>query len=73
MTETRYPALPPRLDARLREVEAELEWRQREVEELRRVRDALARRESGACEAAEPCAGSSPWFEEILAKVWTTF
>jgi GrpB-like predicted nucleotidyltransferase (UPF0157 family) len=73
MTETRYPALPPRLDVRLREVEAELEWRQREVEALRRVRDALARRESGACEAAEVRAGSSPWFEEILARVWTAF
>ena len=73
MTETRDAVLQARLEARLRELEAELECRQREVEALRRVRDALARRESGACEAAEVRAGSSPWFEEVLAKVWTTF
>jgi len=71
MTETRYGELQPRLDARLRELETELERRQREVEKLRLVRDALAREES--CEAADACAGASPWFAEVLAKVWTTF
>jgi GrpB-like predicted nucleotidyltransferase (UPF0157 family) len=71
MTDSRYAELQPRRDARLREVEAELERRQREVEALRRVRDALAREESR--EAAEARAGASPWFEEVLAKVWTTF
>ncbi len=71
MTETRDAVRQPRLEARLREVEAELERRQREVEQLRLVRDALAREESR--EAADACAGSSPWFEEVLARVWTTF
>jgi len=71
MTDSRYTDLQPRLEARLREVEAELECRQREVEELRLVRDALAREESR--EAADACAGASPWFAEVLAKVWTTF
>lgn len=51
MTETRDAVRQARLEARLRELEAELARRQREVEELR----------------------SSPWFEEILARVWTTF
>ena len=73
MAEMPYGELQPGLDVRLRELEAELECRQREVEALRRVRDALARRESGACEAAEVRAGSSHWFEEVLARVWTTF
>ncbi|HEU0107102.1 MAG TPA: hypothetical protein VFT38_13075 [Vicinamibacteria bacterium] len=71
MTETRDAARPPRLDARLREIEAELECRQREMEQLRRVRDALAREES--LQDAEACAGASPWFDEVLARVWTTF
>lgn len=73
MADSRYAEQQPRLDARLRKLEAELDLRQREVEALRRVRDALARRESGAGEAAEGRAGSSPWFEEVLAKVWTAF
>ena len=71
MTEMPYGELQPGLDVRLRELEAELECRQREVEALRRVRDALAREESR--EAANPCAGASPWFAEVLARVWTTF
>ena len=74
MTETRHAALQPRLEARLRELEAELERRQREVEELRMVRDALAPRESGAGEEPEETrAGSSRWFQEVLAAVWTRF
>jgi hypothetical protein len=73
MTETRFAALQPRLEARLRELEAELERRQREVEELRMVRDALAPRESVAGEEAETRAGSSRWFQEVLAAVWTRF
>jgi hypothetical protein len=73
MTETRLAPPLPRLDARLRELEAELERRQREVEELRMVRDALAPRESGAGEDAETRAGSSRWFQEVLAAVWTRF
>ncbi len=71
MTETRDAARPPRLYARLREIEAELECRKREVERLRLVRDALAREESR--ESADACAGASPWFAEVLAIVWTTF
>jgi hypothetical protein len=71
MSETRDAVRQARLEARLREVEGELEWRQREVEKLRLVRDALAREESR--EAADACAGASPWFAEVLAKVWTTF
>jgi hypothetical protein len=71
MTETRDAVRQARLEARLREVEAELQCRQREVEQLRLVRDALAREESR--EAADGCAGASPWFAEVLAKVWTTF
>ncbi|HEU0093327.1 MAG TPA: hypothetical protein VFS78_14520 [Vicinamibacteria bacterium] len=71
MNETRDAVLQARLEARLRAVEGELEWRQREVEELRLVRDALAREESR--EAVDACAGASPWFAEVLAKVWTTF
>jgi GrpB-like predicted nucleotidyltransferase (UPF0157 family) len=71
MTETRDAVQQARLEARRREVEAELEWRQREVEKLRRVRDALAREESR--EAANACAGASPWFAEVLARVWTSF
>ena len=70
MTETRYAELQPRIDARLRELEAELEMK---IAALRLVRDALVRRESGACEAAEARAGSSPWFQEVLAAVWTAF
>ena len=71
MTETRDAVRQARLEARRREVDAALERRQREVEELRLVRDALAREESR--EAADACAGESPWFAEVLAKVWTTF
>ena len=51
MTETRDAAQPARLEARLRELEAELARRRREDEQLR----------------------SSAWFEEILARIWTTF
>jgi GrpB-like predicted nucleotidyltransferase (UPF0157 family) len=71
MTETRDAFLQARLEARRREVEAELECRQREVETLRRLRDALTWEESR--EAADASAGASPWFAEILARVWTTF
>jgi hypothetical protein len=71
MTETRDAVRQARLEARLREVEAELQCRQREVEQLRLIRDALAREESR--DAADACAGASPWFAEVLAKVWTTF
>jgi hypothetical protein len=71
MTETRDAVRQARLEARLREVETELECRQREVEKLRLVRDALAREESRG--AADARAGASPWFAEVLAKVWTTF
>jgi hypothetical protein len=71
MTETRDAVRQARLEARRREVEAELKCRQREIEQLLQVRDALARDESG--EAADACAGASPWFAEVLAKVWTTF
>ena len=80
MTETRQAELHERLDANLRELEVELERRRMEiavlemkVEALRLLREALAQRESGACEAAEARAGSSPWFQEVLAAVWTAF
>lgn len=71
MTETRDAVRQARLEGRRREVEAELDLRQREIEQLRQVRDALAREQSR--EAADACAGASPWFAEVLAKVWTTF
>jgi len=79
MTETRCGELHQRLDARLRELEVELERRRMDIavlemkaEALRLLRD-LAAQESGAGEAAEVCAGSSPWFQEVLAAVWTAF
>jgi hypothetical protein len=59
VTETR-DADVRRLDARLRELEAELERRNRAAE-------------GRACEADEARAGSSPWFEEVIAAVWTAF
>jgi len=80
MTETRRAELPERLDANLRELESELERRrmdiavlERRVEALRLLREALAQRESGAGDAAEARAASSPWFQEVLAAVWTAF
>jgi hypothetical protein len=71
MVETRYAELQERLEARLRELEVEIAVLEMKVEAFRLVRDALAREESR--EAAKARAGTSPWFEEILAAVWTTF
>ena len=77
MTETRSGELHQRLDARLRELEVELERRRMDIavlemkaEALRLLREALAQRES---EAGEAPAGSSSWFQGVLAAVWTTF
>jgi len=38
---------------------------------LQATLDARLREESR--EAADACAGASPWFAEVLAKVWTIF
>ena len=80
MTEPGCTQLPKRVDARLRELEVELERRRMDiavletrVEALRLLREALAQRESGAGKADEARAGSSPWFQEVLAAVWTAF
>ena len=79
MTETGCGELPKRVDASLRELEVELERRRMDiavlemkVEALRLLRE-LAVQERGAGKAAEARAGSSPWFQEVLAAVWTAF
>jgi GrpB-like predicted nucleotidyltransferase (UPF0157 family) len=71
MSETRDPERQARLEARRRELEVEIAALEMKVETLRLVRDALVREESR--EAADACAAASPWFEEVLARVWTTF
>jgi hypothetical protein len=79
MTETGCAELPKRVDASLRALEVELERRRMDIavlemkaEALRLLRE-LAVQQSGAGEAAEARAGSSPWFQEVLAAVWTAF
>ena len=79
MTQTRQAELHETLDANLRELEVELERRrthlavlEMKAEALRLLRE-LAVQESGGGKAAEARAGSSPWFQEVLAAVWTKF
>jgi hypothetical protein len=78
MTKATGAELKTKVDASLRELEIELKRRRMDIavlemkaEALRLLRE-LAVQQSG-CEAAEARAGSSPWFQEVLATIWTAF